>query len=88
MRSKTGESLSHTHAHTAGPSVMTAKTLDKVAVSFGGFVHPGPDNVFSVEDMSGSLPPSAAVFTHSELGHYEPVGTGPGESCTSREAEK
>ena len=54
---------------------MTAKTLDKVAVSLGGYGH--PDSVYSVEDIAGTLS-SAASFS-SELGHYDPNSAGPGK---------
>ncbi|KAJ0016039.1 hypothetical protein NQD34_014329 [Periophthalmus magnuspinnatus] len=54
---------------------MTAKTLDKVAVTLGGYAHPGPESVYSMEDMSGTLHSSAPF--NSELGHYDPTTTEP-----------
>ncbi|XP_038159865.1 LOW QUALITY PROTEIN: early growth response protein 2b-like [Cyprinodon tularosa] len=51
---------------------MTAKTLEKVPVNLGGFVH--PDSVYSVDELSSSLPTSVAIFPSVELGaHYEPL---------------
>lgn len=51
---------------------MTAKTLEKVPVNLGGFVH--PDSVYSVDDISSNLPTSVAIFPNSELGaHYDPI---------------
>ncbi|XP_034021620.1 early growth response protein 2b [Thalassophryne amazonica] len=45
---------------------MTAKTLDKVPVSLGGFVHPDP--VYSVDDLSTSV----TIFQNADLGaHYD-----------------
>lgn len=46
---------------------MTAKTLEKVPLNLGGFVHPAVDSVYSVDDI-----PAVAIFPSSELGaHYD-----------------
>lgn len=46
---------------------MTAKTLEKVPVNLGGFVHPAVDSVYPVDDI-----PSVAIFSSSDLGaHYD-----------------
>ncbi|XP_077595213.1 early growth response protein 2b [Stigmatopora nigra] len=49
---------------------MTAKTLEKVPMSLGGF-----DNVYSVDDIPTSLPTSVAIFPcNSDLGpHYDQI---------------
>lgn len=49
---------------------MTAKTLEKVPVNLGGFVH--PDSAYAVDELS-----SVAIFPNSDLGvHYDPMGAG------------
>ncbi|KAK0152177.1 Early growth response protein 2b [Merluccius polli] len=49
---------------------MTAKTLEKVPVSLGGFVHPS-ETVYSVDEMA-TIPTSVAVFPNSDMGgHYD-----------------
>ena len=51
---------------------MTAKTLEKVPVNLGGFVHPGAESVYSVEDIGSSMPTSVAIFPNTDLGsHYD-----------------
>lgn len=52
---------------------MTAKTLDKSAVTLGGFVHPLSEGIYSL-DESTPLPASVAIFPNSDLGgHYDPI---------------
>lgn len=54
---------------------MTAKTLEKVPVNLGGFVHPAVDGVYSVDDI-----PSVAIFPSSDLGaHYDQMNVTPGK---------
>lgn len=49
--------------------MMTAKTLEKVPVSLGGYVHPVSDTIYSVDH--DSLPPGVAIFPNADLGgHY------------------
>lgn len=49
---------------------MTAKTLEKVPLNLGGFVH--PESVYSVDDIGSSLATSVAIFPNSDLGaHYD-----------------
>lgn len=61
---------------------MTAKTLEKVPVNLGGFVH--PDSVYSVDELSSSLPTSVAIFPSAELGaHYEPLTAAAGRESLS-----
>nr|XP_046193981.1 early growth response protein 2b-like [Oncorhynchus gorbuscha]XP_046195642.1 early growth response protein 2b-like [Oncorhynchus gorbuscha] len=49
--------------------MMTAKTLEKVPVSLGGYVHPVSDSIYSVDH--DSLPPGVAIFPNADLGgHY------------------
>ncbi|XP_071403325.1 early growth response protein 2b-like [Centroberyx affinis] len=51
---------------------MTAKTLEKVPVSLGGFLHPAAETVYSVDDIATGLPTSVAIFPNSDLGgHYD-----------------
>lgn len=51
---------------------MTAKTLEKVPVNLGGFVH--PESVYSVDDIGTGLPTSVAIFPNTDLGsHYDPL---------------
>ncbi|XP_051927152.1 early growth response protein 2b [Hippocampus zosterae] len=48
---------------------MTAKTLEKVPMSLGGF-----ENVYSVDDIAGGMPPSVAIFPNSEMGpNYDQI---------------
>ncbi|XP_060951084.1 early growth response protein 2b [Limanda limanda] len=50
---------------------MTAKTLEKVQMNLGGFVHPLAESVYSVDDIS-SLPTSVAIFPNADIGaHYD-----------------
>lgn len=59
---------------------MTAKTLEKVPVNLGGFVHPVADSVYSMEDIAASLPTSVAIFPNSDLGaHYDQINVAAGE---------
>uniref|UniRef100_A0A3Q3H195 Early growth response 2b n=1 Tax=Labrus bergylta TaxID=56723 RepID=A0A3Q3H195_9LABR len=56
---------------------MTAKTLEKVPVSLGGFAH--PDSMYSVDDISSNLPTSVTIYNNSELGaHYDQINVGDG----------
>ncbi|XP_060884506.1 early growth response protein 2b [Labrus mixtus] len=56
---------------------MTAKTLEKVPVSLGGFAH--PDSMYSVDDISSNLPTSVTIYNNSELGaHYDHINVGDG----------
>ncbi|XP_041818793.1 early growth response protein 2b [Chelmon rostratus] len=53
---------------------MTAKTLEKVPVNLGGFVHPVAESVYSVDDIATSLPTSVAIFPNTDLGaHYDQI---------------
>lgn len=48
---------------------MTAKTVDKIPVSLGGFVHHQlPDSIYPVDDIATSLPASVAIFPNGDLG--------------------
>lgn len=60
---------------------MTAKTLEKVPVNIGGFVHPVAESVYSVEDIASSLPASVAIFpSGGDLGaHYDQVSMATGK---------
>lgn len=52
---------------------MTAKTLEKVPVNLGGFVH--PESVYSVDDI-----PSVAIFPNTDLGaHYDQMNVAAGK---------
>nr|XP_056706499.1 E3 SUMO-protein ligase EGR2 [Euleptes europaea] len=48
--------------------MMTAKTLDKIPVSLGGFVPQLPEGLYPVDDIATSLPPSVAIFPNGDLG--------------------
>ncbi|XP_048362050.1 E3 SUMO-protein ligase EGR2 [Sphaerodactylus townsendi] len=48
--------------------MMTAKTLDKIPVSLGGFAHPLPESLYPVDDIAASLPTSVTIFPNGELG--------------------
>lgn len=53
---------------------MTAKTLEKVPLNLGGFMHPAADSVYSVDDIATSLPTSVAIFPNTDLGaHYDQI---------------
>jgi len=53
---------------------MTAKTLEKVPVNLGGFVHPASESVYPVDDMGSSLQTSVAIFPNGDLGaHYDQI---------------
>lgn len=56
---------------------MTAKTLEKVPVNIGGFVHPVAESVYSVEDIATSV----AIFPNSgDLGaHYDQISVAAGK---------
>lgn len=43
---------------------MTAKALDKIPVTLGGFVHQLPDSIYPVEDLATSV----TIFPNAELG--------------------
>jgi len=59
---------------------MTAKTLEKVPVNLGGFVHPVAESVYSVDDIASSLPTSVAIFPNTDLGtHYEQINMAAGK---------
>lgn len=59
---------------------MTAKTLEKVPVNLGGFVHPVTDSVYSVDDIATSLPTSVAIFPNTDLGgHYDQINVASGK---------
>ena len=59
---------------------MTAKTLEKVPVNLGGFVHPVAESVYSVDDIATSLPTSVAIFPNTDLGtHYDPLNVTAGK---------
>lgn len=54
---------------------MTAKTLEKVPVNLGAFVHPAVDGVYPVDDI-----PSVAIFPSSDLGaHYDQMSVTAGK---------
>lgn len=54
---------------------MTAKTLEKVAVNLGGFVHPAIDSGYPVDDI-----PSVGIFPSSDLGaHYDQMNVTAGK---------
>lgn len=56
---------------------MTAKTLDKVPVTLGGFVHPLSESIYSVDEIATSLPASVTIFPNGDLGgHYEQINSG------------
>lgn len=62
-----------------GEHTMTAKTLEKVPVNLGGFVHPVADSLYSVDDIAASLPTSVAIFPNADLGaHYDQINVAAG----------
>lgn len=44
---------------------MTAKAVDKIPVTLGGFMHQLPDSLYPVEDLAAS---SVTIFPNGELG--------------------
>lgn len=57
---------------------MTAKTLEKVPVNIGSFVH--PESVYSVDDIATGLPTSVAIFPSGDIGaHYDQVNVAAGK---------
>lgn len=48
--------------------MMTAKTVDKLPVTLGGFVHQLPESLYPVEDLAASLPASVTIFPNGDLG--------------------
>lgn len=62
---------------------MTAKTLEKVPVNIGSFVH--PDSVYSVDDIAAGLPTSVAIFPGGDIGaHYDQVNVAAGKKMLAR----
>lgn len=54
---------------------MTAKTLEKIPMSLGGFVHPVSEGIYSVDDIATGLPASVSIFPNGDLGgHYDQLG--------------
>nr|XP_006630551.1 PREDICTED: E3 SUMO-protein ligase EGR2 [Lepisosteus oculatus] len=54
--------------------MMTAKTLEKTPVSLSGFVHTLPENIYSVDEISTTLPASVAIFPNGDLGgHFDHI---------------
>lgn len=59
---------------------MTAKTLEKVPVNLGGFVHQVAESVYSMDDIASSLPTSVAIFPSSDFGaHYDQINVAAGK---------
>ncbi|KAL8186924.1 UNVERIFIED_CONTAM: hypothetical protein K2H54_022056 [Gekko kuhli] len=48
--------------------MMTAKAVDKIPVSLGGFLHQIPESLYPAEDIAASLPTSVAIFPNGDLG--------------------
>ncbi|XP_015269346.1 PREDICTED: E3 SUMO-protein ligase EGR2 [Gekko japonicus] len=48
--------------------MMTAKAVDKIPVSLGGFVHQIPESLYAAEDIAASLPTSVTIFPNGDLG--------------------
>lgn len=44
---------------------MTAKAVDKIPVTLGGFVHQLSDNIYPVEDLAAT---SVTIFPNADLG--------------------
>lgn len=55
---------------------MTAKTLEKVPVTLGGFVHPLAESIYSVDELATSLPASVTIYNGDLGGHYEQINAG------------
>lgn len=54
---------------------MTAKTLEKVPVNLGGFMHPAAESMYSVDDIA-----SVAIFPNGDMGaHYDQMNVASGE---------
>ncbi|XP_033974855.1 early growth response protein 2b [Trematomus bernacchii] len=68
---------------------MTAKTLEKVPVNLGGFVHPASESVYPVDDMGSSLQTSVAIFPNGDLGaHYDQINMADGLMSADLSMEK
>ncbi|XP_068610641.1 early growth response protein 2b [Brachionichthys hirsutus] len=53
---------------------MTAKTLEKVPLSLGGFAHPAAQSAYSMDDIATGLPTSAGIYPNTDLGaHYDQI---------------
>ncbi|XP_066477803.1 E3 SUMO-protein ligase EGR2 [Tiliqua scincoides] len=48
--------------------MMTAKTIDKIPVSLGGFVHQLPESIYPVDDIASTLPTPVINFPNGDLG--------------------
>uniref|UniRef100_A0A803VDK2 Early growth response 2 n=1 Tax=Ficedula albicollis TaxID=59894 RepID=A0A803VDK2_FICAL len=46
---------------------MTAKAVDKIPVTLGGFVHQLPEGIYPADDISAALPTSVAIFSNADL---------------------
>ncbi|NWY68314.1 EGR2 ligase, partial [Erithacus rubecula] len=47
--------------------MMTAKAVDKIPVTLGGFVHQLPEGIYPADDISAALPTSVAIFSNADL---------------------
>ncbi|KAJ7423907.1 early growth response 2 [Pitangus sulphuratus] len=47
--------------------MMTAKAVDKIPVTLGGFVHQLPEGIYPADDISAALPTSVAIFPNADL---------------------
>ncbi|NXY08269.1 EGR2 ligase, partial [Pteruthius melanotis] len=47
--------------------MMTAKAVDKIPVTLGGFVHQLPEGIYPADDISAALPASVAIFPNADL---------------------
>ncbi|XP_077311546.1 E3 SUMO-protein ligase EGR2 [Lithobates pipiens] len=57
--------------------MMTAKTVDKIPLPIGGFVHQMPEAMYPLDEST--LPTSVTIFPNMDLGgQYDQMGTGDG----------
>lgn len=47
--------------------MMTAKAVDKIPVTLGGFVHQLPEGIYPADDIAAALPTSVAIFPNADL---------------------
>ncbi|KAM4703231.1 E3 SUMO-protein ligase EGR2 [Rhinophrynus dorsalis] len=69
--------------------MMTAKAIDKIPVSFGGFVHQIPESIYPVDETP--LPASVTIFPNVDLGGpFDQMGnmTGDGMISVDMNSEK
>ncbi|MEE6485412.1 hypothetical protein FKM82_014270 [Ascaphus truei] len=48
--------------------MMTARTVDKIPMTLGGFMHQIPESIYPVDEIATTLPASVTIFPNVDLG--------------------